>query len=191
MSAARLMLDGVACRRGDRLLFEGLSLTLGAGEAMIVSGVNGAGKSSLLRLIAGLLAPAAGRIAREGALALVGEAHALDTGLSVEHALGFWAEIDGAADGAVGDALKAMGIAHLRDVPVRLLSTGQRKRAALAGAIAGAAPIWLLDEPANGLDTHALALLAGAMQAHRAQGGIVFAASHQPIGLADAREIAL
>lgn len=113
MSAARLMLDGIACRRGDRLLFEGLSLTLGAGEAMIVSGVNGAGKSSLLRLIAGLLAPATGRIAREGALALVGEAHALDTGLSVERALGFWAGIDGAGDGAVRDALAAMSIAHL------------------------------------------------------------------------------
>ncbi len=111
--------------------------------------------------------------------------------LPLGKALGFWAAIDGVAGDAVAHALAAMEIARLAEVPVRLLSTGQRKRAALAGAIAGARPIWLLDEPANGLDAAALELLAKAMTAHRAGGGIVVAASHQPIGLENAREIAL
>ena len=191
MSEARLALERVACVRGDRLLFAGLDLVLGPGEAAMVVGPNGAGKSSLLRLIAGLLAPAAGAVRREGGVALVGEAPALDPALPLARALGFWAAIDAVGASAVARALSAMAIAPLADVPVRLLSTGQRKRAALAGAIAGARPIWLLDEPANGLDAAALTLLADAIAAHRANGGIVVAASHQPIGLADAREIAL
>ena len=191
MSPARLVLAGIACRRGERLLFEGLDLALAPGEAAMVVGANGAGKSSLLRLIAGLLVPAAGRIVRDGEVALVGEAPALDPALPLGQALGFWGAIDGVGDDAIARGLAAMAIARLAEVPVRLFSTGQRKRAALAGAIAGGKPIWLLDEPANGLDTAALALLATAMAAHRAGGGIVVAASHQPIGLADAREIVL
>jgi heme exporter protein A len=188
---ARLTLHDIACLRGDRLLFKGLGFALTAGEALLVTGRNGAGKSSLLRLIAGLLAPAAGRIEREGRVALAAEAAALDPDRTLRAALGFWARLDGVSDQALADAMAAVDLDALRDVPIALLSTGQRKRAVLARTIASGADIWLLDEPGNGLDTAALERLGMAMAAHRAAGGIVVAASHQPIGLARRQEIAL
>jgi heme exporter protein A len=187
----KLALHDVACLRGDRLLFERLGFTLSPGEALLVTGRNGAGKSSLLRLIAGLLTPAAGRIEREGAVALAAEAAALDPDRTLRAALGFWAGMDGASDQAITNAMAAMELGALGEVPVAMLSTGQRKRAVLARTIAGRAEIWLLDEPGNGLDVAALDRLAAAMAAHRAAGGIIVAASHQPIGLSPTREIAL
>lgn len=187
----RLAFDRVACLRGRRLLFENLSLTLRAGEAALVTGPNGAGKSSLLRLAAGLLAPSAGEIARDGKVALAAEAAALDEDLSLFAALAFWARLDGQDDEAVALALAAVGLAQIAEVPVRLLSTGQRRRATIARVIASGAPIWLLDEPASGLDAASLDALTSVMAGHRASGGIVLAASHQPIGLDDVREVAL
>jgi len=187
----RLALEDVACLRGGRLLFQGLNLTLGPGEAAVVIGPNGIGKSSLLRLAAGLLAPASGRVVRDGAITLAAEAAALDARLSLAKALLFWARIDGRGAADVTRGLDAMGLEPLSEVPIRLLSTGQRRRATLARVIAASAPIWLLDEPGNGLDAESLDRLAGAMAAHRAGGGIVLAASHQPLGLDDAREVAL
>jgi len=186
-----LLLEDVACVRGGRLLFEGLNLALGPGEAAIATGPNGVGKSSLLRVAAGLLAPAEGRVERDGAVALAAEAAALDARLPLARALLFWARIDGRGATDVARGLDAMGLARLAEVPVRLLSTGQRRRATLARVIAATAPIWLLDEPGNGLDAESLDRLAIAMAAHRAGGGIVFAASHQPLGLHDAREVLL
>ena len=188
---ARLAFDRVACLRGDRLLFEGLSFALGSGEAALLTGPNGAGKSSLMRIAAGLLAASAGHVERDGAIAFAGEAAALDAKLPLGQALGFWARLDGRDTGAVEAALDAMGIAALAQVPVRMLSTGQRKRAALARVIAGGAAIWLLDEPGNGLDTASTARLAAAIAAHRARGGIVMVATHQPLDLPDAQAIAL
>ena len=178
-----LVLDRVACVRGGRLLFEELSLELGPGGAAVVRGPNGAGKSSLLRLAAGLLRPAAGRVDRAEA-ALADEHPALDERQDLGRALAFW----------VGDAapgMAAMGVAHLAGVPVRMLSAGQRQRAILARVIAGGAPLWLLDEPLNGLDADGRERLEAAMTAHRAGGGAILAATHQPLSLDGARTVAL
>jgi len=186
----RLAFDQVACFRGGRLLFEGLTLALKPGEGMLVTGANGTGKSSLLRMAAGLLAPAAGRVERVGAVALSAEAAALDEDKALFAALRFWAQLDGRDDEAVALALAAVGLAQLAQVPVRLLSTGQRRRATLARVIASGAGLWLLDEPASGLDARALGELSAVMAGHLAAGGVILAASHQPLGI-EMRELAL
>jgi heme exporter protein A len=183
-----LGMAGVACRRGGRLLFEGLDLALGPGDAALVTGPNGAGKSSLIRIAAGLLRVAAGSVERGRSLALADEALALDPKLPLARALGFWAALDGRDAVAAMDAL---GLSHLAALEVRMLSTGQRKRAALARVAASGAPLWLLDEPANGLDPDGERRLAALMAAHLAGGGAILAASHQPLGLDAARRVAL
>ena len=186
----RLTFDNVACFRGGRMLFGGVSFALAAGEAVIVTGPNGTGKSSLLRVAAGLLEAAGGRVEREGAVALSDENAALDREMPLAQALRFWARLDGRAD-AVAGALDAMGMSQLAPVPVRMLSTGQRKRATLARVIASNAPIWLLDEPANGLDAEAVGRLEQACATHQASGGIVLAASHQALALSHVRTVPL
>lgn len=191
MSGARLAFGSVSCLRGERLLFEGMSFALAPGQAAIVTGPNGSGKSSLLRLAAGLLAPAVGLIAREGGIAYLGEQAALDVSQPLARALAYWATVDRAKEGAVAHALEAMGIAALAEVPVRMLSTGQRRRAALARVMLGGAAIWLLDEPGNGLDAATLDRLSNAITTHRANGGIVLAATHQPLGIVDALALEL
>ncbi|SDC14895.1 heme exporter protein A [Sphingomonas sp. YR710] len=191
MSAVRLAFESVACLRSGRLLFEDRSFALEAGQAALLTGPNGVGKSSLLRMAAGLLPAAAGRIIHNGAIAFAGEAAALDPRQTLSDALAFWAKLDGRGAADVERGLAAMGIAGLAEVPVRMLSTGQRKRATLARIVAGGAQIWLLDEPSNGLDSASLARLATAMAVHREAGGIVLAATHQPLGLIDPLEIAL
>lgn len=188
---ARLAFDRVACLRGDRLLFEGLSFAIPAGGAAIVVGPNGVGKSSMLRIAAGLLPAAAGTVTREGGIAYLSEQASLDPQLPLGRALAFWADIDGASDTDVAAAMDALAISSLAEVPVRMLSTGQRRRAGLARVMLGKAAIWLLDEPGNGLDAATLGLLGTAIAAHRAQGGIVLAATHQPLAMDDAQEIAL
>jgi len=189
MSAAPLLrFDEVACRRGGRLLFEGLGFALAPGGALLLTGPNGVGKSSLIRLAAGLLSPVAGTIQRSTAAALADERLALDERLPLGRALAFWATLDG---GSAGRGMAAMGLAPLASVPVAMLSTGQRRRAALARVMASGAPLWLLDEPANGLDSEGLDRLETAMAAHRLDGGAVLAASHQPIGGGDVERITL
>jgi heme exporter protein A len=180
----------VTCVRGGRLLFEQLSFALAPGDAALVSGPNGTGKSSLIRVAAGLLPPAAGRVTGEGSRALLAETAALDPELALAAALRFWAQIDGRGT-AVEGALTAVGLAELAQVPVRLLSTGQRRRAAFARVLASGAPVWLLDEPANGLDTNSVQTLERLIAGHRAGGGIALVATHLPIALPGALEVRL
>ena len=182
-----LRMEAVTGRRGGRTLFEGLSLDLGPGEAALVTGPNGAGKSTLIRIAAGLLRPAAGKVDRSAA-SLADEQSAFDERRTLGGALAFWARLDGRP---VAGGVEAMGLAPLVEVPVRMLSTGQRKRAALARVVASGAPLWLLDEPANGLDADGQVRLAAAMAAHRRSGGAILAATHQPLGLDGAQSVAL
>ena len=167
---ALLRFDNVSCRRGGRLLFEGLSLELDAGEALQVTGPNGSGKSSLIRLAAGLLRPERG-IVETACFALADDHLALDRELALGEALQFWS-------GDVSAGMTAVGLADLAEVPVRLLSAGQAKRASLARVSASGAPLWLLDEPANALDAESVERLAALIEDHRASGGAVLAASH-------------
>jgi heme exporter protein A len=186
--APLLRFTGVSCRRGGRLLFEGLDLTLVPGDAVLLTGPNGAGKSSLIRIAAGLLPASAGTVERAAPAALADEQLALDPKLTLGQALAFWARLD---EVHPAHALAAMGLRHLEKVPVRMLSTGQRKRAMLARVAGAGAKLWLLDEPANGLDADGLERLAALIVAHRDAGGAILAASHQPIGLDESRRVAL
>ena len=178
MSGAALRLDGVACLRGGRMLFRGVDLSLEPGGDALLAGPNGVGKSSLLRICAGLLPAFAGRVQRRGGVALSDERLALDSGVALRTALAFWTELDGATSAQLDAAIDAMALEPLSSVPVRMLSTGQRKRAMLARLIASDAAIWLLDEPGNGLDIASLDLLGHAVTCHLAAGGIIVAASH-------------
>lgn len=168
-----LRFDAVTCRRGGRLLFEGMDLQLGPGDALHVGGPNGSGKTSLIRVAAGLLRPERGSIDRAAA-ALADQSPALDRELPLERALGFW----------IADPVPAMdrlGLLELAHVPVRHLSAGQIKRAALARVAGSGAPLWLLDEPMNGLDSASLGLVEALIDRHRSRGGAVLAASHLPL----------
>ena len=187
---AALALDAVTGSRGERILFESLDLMLAPGNAALVTGPNGAGKSTFLRIAAGLLAPMTGSVRCTGERAWLGEAAALDPALPLGRALDFWAAIDGAR-ARVADALNAVGLADLAGVPARFLSTGQRRRAGLARVIVSDADIWLLDEPANGLDLDAVVGLERIIARHRAGGGIAVIATHLPLALPDARAVLL
>lgn len=180
-----LLIDGrgLALVRGGRLLFEWLELALAPGEALHLTGPNGCGKSSLIRLVAGLLRPSAGTIDR-GEAALADEHLSLDRELALGKALAFW------CGPKLEAALIAFDLLSLVDVPVRMLSTGQARRARLARVMASGAPLWLLDEPLNGLDAAGATQLAEAIASHRAAGGAVLAASHLPLG-DDWREMVL
>ena len=168
---ALLRFEGVALRRGGRLLFEGLDLAVRPDDALQVAGPNGSGKSSLIRLAAGLLRAERGRVERSR-LALADDALALDRELPLRRALDFWG-------GNVNEAMERLGLSDLAQVPVRLLSSGQQKRATLARVAASGAPLWLLDEPLNALDTEGAERLGRLIDDHRAAGGAVIAASQR------------
>jgi heme exporter protein A len=168
-----LRFEGVTLRRGGRLLFENFDLELAPGDPVQVTGPNGSGKSSLIRLAAGLLRPERGRVERSP-LALADDHVALDREVSLRRALQFWGR-------SVDEAMVSLGIGDLADVPVRLLSSGQMKRATLARVAASDAPLWLLDEPLNALDVDGAERLAGLIASHLKTGGAVVAASHQPL----------
>ncbi len=195
----QLRAENLACHRGGREVFAGLNFALPAGEALLVTGRNGAGKSSLLRLIAGLVRLSAGSIALTGgeADAPIGEqAHylghqdALKPSLTLAENLRFWTEFLGGGK-PVAAALEAVGLAPLADLPAAYLSAGQRRRLSIARLFAVERPLWLLDEPTSALDAASQARLAELMRAHLAGGGLIVAAAHGPIGLDGARELRL
>ncbi|MEG3163209.1 heme ABC exporter ATP-binding protein CcmA [Sphingomonas sp. PB2P19] len=178
--------------RGGRLLFDRRSFRIERGGAGVVTGPNGVGKSSLIRIAAGLLAPTEGLVEAEGTRALLTEAAALDGDRPLADALAFWAALDAPAPGTrVESALAALDLADLAAVPVRLLSTGQRRRAAIARVVASGADLWLLDEPGNGLDARSVGRLETLIAEHRGRGGIALVATHQPLDLPGAQDIRL
>jgi heme exporter protein A len=169
-----LRFENVALRRGGRLLVEGISFELRPGERLQVTGANGSGKSSLIRLAGALLTAEQGRVHRSP-LALADDSLALDRELPLGRALQFW-------NASPEPAMDALGLAQLRLVPVRLLSSGQLKRATLARVASSGAPLWLLDEPLNGLDADGARKLGLLVERHLKSGGAVLAASHQQLG---------
>jgi heme exporter protein A len=206
-ASSELIAENLACRRGARLVFAGVSFCLPAGGALVLTGANGSGKSSLLRLVGGLLAPAAGRLLWGGApvaadiaghhyrLHYVGHQDAVKPVMTPREILSFWAalrRIDprGAAL-ALQDALAAFGLDAVADWPCRWLSAGQRRRLALARLLVVPAALWLLDEPTSALDDDSQARLERAIAAHRAAGGRVLLATHAPIALDDAAILSL
>jgi heme exporter protein A len=196
----RLSAFDLACRRGGRDVFSGISFSLEGGEGLIVAGRNGAGKSSLLRMVAGLLRVAGGRLVLEGGdseLTLGEQAHylghqdALKPALSVSENLRFWSGFLGANSADIGGPLAAVGLDSLADLPAAYLSAGQRRRLSIARLLAVKRPIWLLDEPTSALDTSAQERLRDIMAVHLAGGGLILAATHGPIGLDGAPELRL
>ena len=200
---SELVAEGLACRRGERLVFAGLECCLPAGGALVLNGSNGSGKSSLLRLFATLLTPAAGRLLWGGVPVLrdaaryrarihyVGHHDATKPALNPREMLGFWAALRGSATPEIEPALAAFALGAVADRPCRWLSAGQRRRLALARLVAAPAPIWLLDEPNAALDEGGAARLQTLIAQHRAAGGRVAIATHQPLLLEGAAIIVL
>ncbi|WP_306119017.1 MULTISPECIES: heme ABC exporter ATP-binding protein CcmA [unclassified Roseitalea] len=195
----RLEVEGLAARRGGDMIFEGIRFALGAGEAMAVTGPNGAGKSTLLRVLAGFLPPAAGwaRVtnAADGAGDIAAHAHflgpvnAMKPALTVRENLDFWRIFGDAPLLEPEEALGRLGLDHVIDVPYSDLSTGQRRRVAIARLLLNRRTIWLLDEPTSGLDANAEAVFAGLVGDHVAGGGIVIAATHLSIAVAGMKRL--
>jgi heme exporter protein A len=196
----RLSASDLACQRGGREVFAGLTFSVAAGETVVVTGRNGAGKSSLLRMIAGLLRVAGGLLTLadgDSELSIPEQVHylghqdALKPSLSVAENLQFWTDYLGGGGAPVGTALAALGLDDLSALPAAYLSAGQRRRLSLARLLTVNRPIWLLDEPTAALDRPAQQKLADLMLDHLGRGGLILAATHAPIGIAAARELRL
>ena len=191
----RLTAIDLAGERGGETVFSGIGFSLQAGEALIVTGPNGAGKSTLLRLIVGLLPIAAGTLDFEGdsefpdltsAVHYLGHQNAMKTALTVNENLRFWQQFGGELHLSVQDALETVGLGDIGHLPFAYLSTGQKRRAAIAKLLVNYRPVWLLDEPTAGLDKASEAQVALLIEAHRGNGGIVIAATHLPLGVSGA-----
>ncbi|MCV9941095.1 heme ABC exporter ATP-binding protein CcmA [Boseaceae bacterium BT-24-1] len=192
-----LTAEGLVCRRGGRAIFDGVGFRLASGDAIALTGRNGAGKSSLIAMLCGRLRPEAGAIRLDGlddmplaeAAHLIGHRDGLKTALTATENLRFAQDLLGAPGLGPAEALAAVGLPHVGALPVGYLSAGQRRRVALARLLVSSRPIWLLDEPFAALDTGSQAMLSGLMRAHLTGGGAILAATHGPLGLDDAREL--
>lgn len=197
----RLSIENLAVDRGARRIVDGLSLTVDAGEAVVLVGPNGAGKTTVIRTVAGFIRAASGTIRLDGGdpereLAAqahyIGHLNALKSSLTVEENLRFWAGYLGRSSPArIEEALAAFDLEPLALIPAGYLSAGQKRRACLARLVATPRPLWLLDEPTVSLDAASVALLARRVGLHAAAGGLVLAATHIPLGLASERRLEL
>jgi heme exporter protein A len=196
----RLSAVDLACHRGGRDVFRGVGFAVSDGEALIVTGRNGAGKSSLLRTVVGLVRLAAGTLSLDGGdpeLTIAEQSHylghldALKPSLSVEENLRFWAGFLGGGTADLEGPLQQMGLDTLADLPGAYLSAGQRRRLSIARLLAVKRPIWILDEPTSTLDAAAQLRLADLMRGHLASGGLIVAATHGPVGLDRVQELRL
>ncbi|MFS8147212.1 heme ABC exporter ATP-binding protein CcmA [Rhizobium sp. BR 249] len=198
-----LTAENLAARRGEDLIFVNVSFRLAAGEALVLTGKNGSGKSTLLRVVAGLLRPEKGTVifrdeeSPQGrhpgeASHYLGHRNAMKSELTVAENLDFWRSFLG-SPGTTGlpleDAAEAVGLAGITHLPFGYLSAGQQRRFAFAKLLVAHRPIWILDEPTAALDSSADRLFAGLIEAHLAKGGIVLAATHQPLGLKNVQEM--
>jgi heme exporter protein A len=195
-----LRAEGLAAVRGERLVLREFNFSVPEGGAIVLAGPNGSGKSTLLRLLAGLVRPSAGRLlwGEEDALAdlpthaarvaYVGHLDSVKPALTVAENLHFAAQLAG---GMVEDALTPLALGELAELPARMLSAGQKRRLALSRLALSRAPLWLLDEPTLGLDLASVARFGALLAAHRAQGGLVVAATHLPLPLDGAAELRL
>lgn len=193
----RLSGRDISCVRGGRKVFSGLDFEAVSGEALAVTGRNGSGKTSLLRLIAGLLTRTSGSIDLEGGdteLTLPEQSHylghrdAIKPALSVSENLWFWRDFLGGETFDPAEILSSVGLDHAAGLPAAYLSAGQRRRLSIARLLTVRRPVWLLDEPTNALDAAGQTLFASLMRDHLSRGGLVVAATHTPLGLA-AREL--
>jgi heme exporter protein A len=181
-----LVVTGLSVARGGIPVLEGLDFHLSSGEALILRGPNGVGKTTVLRTVAGLQPPLAGTIGLEReAMAYAGHADGIKSTLTVRENLTFWAEIFGT--GRIENALSAFDLAGLSDRAAGGLSAGQKRRLGLARMVVTGRPVWVLDEPTVSLDSSAVALFAQAVRAHLAGGGMALIATHIDLGLTEAR----
>jgi len=197
----RLIAENLGGERGGEAVFSGIGFALDPGQALVVTGPNGSGKSTLLRIVAGLLPKAEGRLLLDGggedfpsvasACHYLGHQNAMKTALSVTENLRFWRDFNGSGDSSVEEALDTVGLGGIGHLPFGYLSTGQRRRAAIAKLLVSRRPLWLLDEPTAGLDKASEARFAGLMAKHCTGGGMIVAATHLPLGLDGAKELVM
>ena len=189
----RLIAEDLAGERGGEPVFSGVSFSVDGGEMLTVTGANGSGKSTLLRIVAGLLPAAGGRLSLEGggedyptpqaACHYLGHENAMKPALTVSENLKFWRDFHGTPELEPAEALEAVGLPDDGHLPFGYLSTGQRRRVSIAKLLVSARPLWLLDEPTAGLDARSERQFAGLMEAHLADGGLIMAATHIPLGI--------